>query len=171
MTPSDSSANASAAVLTVSDSCFKGKRKDTSGPALAMMLREAGFEVKAVEIVPDEKHLISSKLISLTEEVQLILTTGGTGVGGRDVTPEATREIIDKEVPGFAEAIRQVFFSKTPTAILSRATAGIRRGSLIVNLPGSEKGATESLALILPALPHALEVLKQGSVECGRYRK
>ncbi len=172
MTPSVSSAKKSvAAVVTVSDSCFKGERTDTSGPALARILQEAGFEVKRRETVPDEKHLIASKLISLAEVVDLIVTTGGTGLGARDVTPEATRDVIDKEVLGFAEVIRQVFFAKTPTAVLSRATAGIRRRCLIVNLPGSEKGATESLALILPALPHALEVLQHDSVECGRHLK
>ena len=157
-----------AAIITVSDSCAKGTRADTSGPALEKMLKSAGFRVTAKEIVSDEKHLISSKIISLAESSHLIVTTGGTGLSERDVTPEATREVIEKEVPGLAEAMRLVSFATTPTAILSRALAGVRRSCLIINLPGSEKGSTECLRIILPALPHALEIIRHGSLECGR---
>lgn len=156
-------------VLTISDKGSRGEREDTSGEALQQMLADSDFHVKAYQIVPDKVEEISRVLTEWTDKLclDLIVTTGGTGVDPKDVTPEATGSVIDREVPGISEAMRHVSFQKTPHAILSRGIAGIRKQSLIINLPGSEKAARENLTVILPALPHAIYKIKGGPAECG----
>ncbi len=159
-------------ILTLSDKGARGERIDTSGPGvrdtLAQQLRH-GFEVAAYEVVPDEQSLIEEKLKSWADELKLnlILTTGGTGVAPRDVTPDATLAVIEKQVPGMAEAMRAFSLQKTPMAVISRAVAGIRGTTLIINLPGSPKGARESLEAIIAALPHALEKLGGDPEDCA----
>ncbi len=150
------------AILTISDAGAKGERDDSSGDVISEMMAEAGFSQLYREIVPDERELISEKLAKWSDsgEVDLILTTGGTGLGPRDVTPEATEAIIDLHVPGIGEAIRIQTLKNTPLAMLSRSIAGTRSGCLIINLPGSPKGVRECLEVALPAIPHALEMLK-----------
>jgi molybdenum cofactor synthesis domain-containing protein len=150
-----------AAVLTVSDRSAKGEREDSSGPALRALLEAHGWSIRDAAIVPDEPALIREKLIEWADsgEVDLILTTGGTGLGPRDRTPEATIEILEREAPGLAEAIRAAGLPQTPHAMLSRGVAGTRGKSLIVNLAGSPKAAREGLEVILPALPHAIALL------------
>jgi len=150
-----------AAILTVSDRSANGAREDLSGPALARAVREAGFVVVARQIVPDDRDAIEDRLRSLADagDVRLVLTTGGTGVGPRDVTPEATLAVVEKRVPGLAEAMRARSLAVTPNAMLSRAEAGVRGACLIVNLPGSPKGAVECFDVIAPALGHAAELL------------
>lgn len=159
------------AILTISDKGALGKRKDTSGPGLAELLENHGsFQVVKRSMIADHKEKIKEILCQWTDDDQfdLILSTGGTGVSPRDVTPEATREIIEKEIPGISEAMRRTSVSKTPYAILSRAIAGIRKTSLIVNLPGSREGALENLNSILAALPHAIYKIKGGEQDCGK---
>ncbi|TMK87049.1 MAG: hypothetical protein E6G44_01095 [Actinobacteria bacterium] len=149
-----------AAVVTVSDGVSRGVRDDASGRAVAEMLERAGFEVARREVVPDERADIERLLAELADEgAAFIATTGGTGLGPRDVTPEATRSVIEREAPGLAEDMRAAGRGSTPFATLSRGVAGARGSTLIVNLPGSERGARESLAAILPSLPHALDLL------------
>ena len=152
-------------ILTVSDRSARGERPDLSGPALAQAVTErlAGAEVVIAEVVPDEPAAISAWLVRAADELRLdlVLTTGGTGFAPRDVTPEATRAVIERDAPGLAEAMRAASLRVTPHAMLSRAVAGIRGRSLIVNLPGSPKGAVENLATILPVLPHAIELLRE----------
>jgi molybdenum cofactor synthesis domain-containing protein len=156
-------------ILTVSDKGARGEREDRSGPAVRKIMEAAGAEIVQTGVVADEKALISAVLVKWSDEgLDLILTTGGTGFSPRDVTPEATRAVIEREAPGLAEAMRRAGMEKTPTAMLSRAAAGIRESTLIVNLPGSEKGARESLEAILPALGHGVEILKGKASECGR---
>ncbi len=155
------------AVLTLSDKGSRGRRKDTSGPAIAVMVKKIKAKVVSYEILPDEKALIKKRLISLCNKVDLILTTGGTGLSPRDVTPEATLEVITREIPGIAEAMRFRSLKKTPCAMISRAVAGVRGRTLIVNLPGSPKGVKENLEVILPALPHAIEKIKGSKKECA----
>jgi molybdopterin adenylyltransferase len=156
-------------ILTVSDKGSRGEREDRSGPAVRRIVEGAGGEVVRTEIVPDEEAEIRKVLVAWSDEgLDLILTTGGTGFSPRDRTPEATKAVIDRETPGLAEAMRRAGAAKTPTAILSRAAAGIRGATLIVNLPGSERGATESLEAILPALPHGVGVLKGTATECAK---
>jgi molybdopterin adenylyltransferase len=156
-----------AAILTVSDGVARGTREDRSGDALAKLLEDHGYEVAVRRVVPDERTQIGARLRALADEgVPLIVTTGGTGLGPRDVTPEATLAVIDREAPGLAEAMRTAGAGSTPFASLSRAVVGTRGSSLIVNLPGSESGATEGLAAILPTLPHALRLLR-GETEHG----
>lgn len=147
------------AVLTVSDSSARGERADISGPATADLLRQNGFEVIHQEIVPDEQSAIESALVRLSEQVQLIVTTGGTGIASRDVTPEATRAVCTKLLDGIPERMRSAGSQQTPFAILSRGLCGMRGRSLIVNLPGSPSGAVESLRAVLNILPHAIDLL------------
>ncbi|MFP3982280.1 MAG: molybdenum cofactor biosynthesis protein B [Desulfurivibrionaceae bacterium] len=161
------------AVLTISDKGAAGQRVDSSGPGLTEMLkRQESFQVVDSSVVADDKEEIKDVLCKWAdkERIDLILSTGGTGVSPRDVTPEATREIIEKEIPGLAEAMRQTSLSKTPYAMLSRAVAGIRKTTLIINLPGSEKGAKDNLEAILAALPHAVYKIKGGTRDCGDER-
>ncbi|HSC76934.1 MAG TPA: MogA/MoaB family molybdenum cofactor biosynthesis protein [Candidatus Acidoferrales bacterium] len=148
-----------AAVLTVSDSAARGERQDLSGPAVAEALRRKGFDVVAVEIAPDERTTIENALMRLAARVRLVVTTGGTGLAERDVTPEATSAICERLVEGLSERMRLEGARKTPLAALSRGLCGTRGQSLIVNLPGNPAGATDSLAAIVDLLPHALELL------------
>lgn len=152
-----------AAVLTISDSSHSGLRHDASGPAVAQVLASKGWIVTASEVIPDERSRIAQRLrdIADTGTVDAIFTTGGTGVAPRDVTPEATREVIDREIPGLPELMRWEGYKKTKRAVLSRAVAGLRGTVLIVNLPGSPKGAMESLDAIVELVPHVAE-LAQG---------
>ena len=149
-------------ILTASDKASRGEREDKSHDAIVKTLSELDAEVVWYQIVPDEKEIIKEKLIELADEIQvdLVLTTGGTGLAPRDVTPDATAEVIEKEVPGLAEAMRAESLKKTPAAMISRAIAGIRKNTLIINLPGSPKGAEECLKVVLPALPHGIEVMR-----------
>ena len=159
-----------AAVLTISDKGSRGEREDTSGPALCAMLAEAGYEVVYTEILPDEYDEIRERLMQLADDgvAALILTTGGTGFSPRDVTPEATRDAIEREAPGLAEYMRMKSMEVTPHGALSRGVSGLRGGTLIINLPGSRRAATENLSFILPSLKHGLEILHSGgSADCG----
>ena len=157
-------------ILTISDKGSKGEREDLSGKVIGEVVKEINGEVKYYQIIPDEKNIIQEELVKAVDKLHLdlILTTGGTGLAKRDVTPDATLEVIEKEVPGISEIIRSESFKKTDRAILSRGVAGIRKESLIINLPGSPKGVRESLETILEALPHGIEILKGQATECGR---
>jgi molybdenum cofactor synthesis domain-containing protein len=148
-----------AAVLTVSDSCARGERRDASGPAVSAALEAKGYRVVTTEIVPDQATAIGNALLRLVERARLVVTTGGTGVAKHDVTPEATRSVCDRMVEGIAERMRAEGVKKTPLAALSRAVCGIRGSSLVLNLPGSPAGATESLATVIDLIPHALDLL------------
>ncbi|HXH22010.1 MAG TPA: MogA/MoaB family molybdenum cofactor biosynthesis protein [Dehalococcoidia bacterium] len=151
----------SAAVITVSDKGARGERVDTAGPAVAEILSRQGIEVRQTALVPDERDEIAELLETLADGGEdLIVTTGGTGLAPRDVTPEATLDVIDRQVPGMAELMREVGRRSTPTAALSRGVVGTRGKTLIVNLPGSEKGARESLEAIVGLIPHAVELLR-----------
>ena len=149
-------------VLTVSDKSYRGERRDTSGPAIAEMMATIGGRVERYEVVPDEVEAIAGRLRAWADEegLDVVLTTGGTGLTPRDVTPEATLPVLDRQVPGVAEAMRQGGMQNTPLAMLSRAVAGVRCRTLIINLPGSERAVRENLAFILPALAHAVESLQ-----------
>jgi molybdenum cofactor synthesis domain-containing protein len=151
-----------AAVLTISDSVTAGTRTDRSGPALRERLEQLGWSVSVMEALPDESSQIGARLATLADggQVAAIFTTGGTGVALRDVTPEATRSVIDREIPGLAELMRARGRESTPRAVLSRAVAGTRGPVLIVNFPGSPKGAVESLDAIVELVPHVLELLR-----------
>ncbi len=158
-----------AVVVTVSDKGAVGQRVDTSGPILKEML-EKTYDVTDVIIVPDETPVIAATIKEQVDRqgIDLVVTTGGTGVGPRDVTPEATRLVIEKELPGFAEAMRMESYKITPFALISRAVCGIRGQSIIVNLPGSPKAAAECLSFIEAAIPHALEKVKGDPTDCAR---
>lgn len=151
-----------AAVLTVSDAGSRGERVDTAGPACVELLRGAGFEVAFTSVVADEPDEIAAHLRRWADEerVSVVVTTGGTGLGPRDRTPEATAAVCDYLVPGIGEAMRAASLVVTPMAMISRSIAGVRGGTLIVNLPGSERGARENLAVVLPVLEHAIELLR-----------
>ncbi len=148
-----------AAVLTVSDSSARGERADLSGPASADVLRQNRFEVTHQEIVSDEQPAIEAAMVRLSEQVQLIVTTGGTGIAERDVTPEATRAVCSKFIDGIPEKMRSAGLAQTPFSILSRGVCGVRNRTLILNLPGSPNGAVESLRAVVDILPHAIDLL------------
>jgi molybdenum cofactor synthesis domain-containing protein len=157
-----------AAVLTVSDSCSRGEKKDLSGPAAAEALERRNFQVVARGIVADERVAIQEKLIELSRLARLVVTTGGTGIAPRDVTPEATSTVCDRLVEGIAEQMRTQGARKTRFAALSRAVCGVRGTSLILNLPGSPAGAVESLESVMDLLPHALELIAGRTAHGGR---
>lgn len=156
-------------VITVSDKGSRGEREDISGREIIRTLVDLGIRVDDYEIVPDEKESIQGKIREYidTKNLDLVVTTGGTGVSPRDVTPDATLEILDRELPGMAEAMRRESMKKTPHAMISRAVAGVRGQSLIINLPGSPKGARENLAVIIPALRHTIEKMRGDDSDCG----
>jgi molybdopterin adenylyltransferase len=156
-----------AAILTLSDKGSRGEREDQSGPAIKEMLNMIKAEVKYSEIIPDEKELIKEKLVGYSGKVDLIITTGGTGLSPRDVTPDATLEVIEREIPGIAEAMRAGGLLKTKRAMLSRAVAGVKGGTLIINLPGSVKAVKEGLGIIIEVIPHAVEKIKGDASDCG----
>ena len=150
-------------ILTISDRSFRGEREDASGPALLRLVKETGWSVTVTALLPDEESAIREKLIAWADsaELDVILTTGGTGFAPRDVTPEATRTVIEREAPGLAEAMRSASLKVTPHAMLSRIVTGIRKKTLIINLPGSPKGAVENLQVVIPVLPHAIQLLRE----------
>ncbi|MDD5093536.1 MAG: MogA/MoaB family molybdenum cofactor biosynthesis protein [Dehalococcoidia bacterium] len=156
-------------ILTLSDKGSKGERVDESGKVIREMVSGIGFKVARYEVIPDEKDLISRKLIEWAdnEHLDLILTTGGTGLAPRDVTPEATLEVVQKLAPGISEAMRAESLKKTPHGMLSRGVSGIRGRTLIINMPGSPKAVRECLGVILPALPHAVETVRGEAFECA----
>jgi len=149
----------SAAVITISDSCARGERQDLSGPAVAEFLSGRDFSVVGAETVPDEVEAIQQAIVRWTGQARLVVTTGGTGIGPRDVTPEATRAVCERILEGIAERMRLEGSKKTPFAVLSRAVCGVRGKALVLNLPGSPSGAVDSLAAVIDLLPHALQVL------------
>ena len=158
-----------AAVLTISDKGSRGERVDASGPVVAQLLETIGVQVALQTIIPDEREIIAAQLVHCADEERfdLIVTTGGTGVAPRDVTPEATKSVIDRELPGMAEAMRMESFKKTPHAIISRSVCGIRGQTLIINLPGSPRAAAENLQTILRAIPHTIEKIHGDPTECA----
>jgi molybdenum cofactor synthesis domain-containing protein len=159
-------------ILTISDKGSTGERQDKSGEAIREVLSAIDVSVVNCNIVPDEKELIAEQLVKWADEdnLDVVVTTGGTGLTPRDVTPEATLAVVDRIVPGFSEAMRAESLKKTPHAMLSRAVVGTRGKCLIINLPGSPKAVRECLQVILPALPHAVETLKDQAGECGTFQ-
>ncbi|SDC24086.1 MULTISPECIES: MogA/MoaB family molybdenum cofactor biosynthesis protein [unclassified Candidatus Frackibacter] len=157
-------------IITASDKGSKGEREDESGQVIKEIVAEINGEVVSYQIVPDEKEELKEVMLKMInkENVELLLTTGGTGLGPRDVTPDATLELIEKEVPGLAEAMRMESLKVTNRAMLSRAVSGILQESLIVNLPGSPKAVSECLEVILPAIPHAIELIRGEVGDCAR---
>ena len=161
----------SAAVITVSDKGYRGERVDTSGPAVRAIAEDNGFEVKYIGMVPDDMEMIKAELIKCADElhISLVLTTGGTGFSPRDITPEATLAVIQRETRGIPEAMRAESLKITPRGCLSRSAAGIRGRTLIVNLPGSEKAAKENLLAVIGAIGHGMDMLSsEGSADCAR---
>lgn len=148
-----------AAVLTISDSSARGERKDVSGPAVADALKQRNFQVVCSAVVADEEEMIKERLVRMASQARLIVTTGGTGIAPRDVTPEATRAVCDRILEGVAERMRAEGAKKTPFAVLSRGVCGVRGQSIVLNLPGSPAGAVQSLESVIDLLPHALELL------------
>jgi molybdenum cofactor synthesis domain-containing protein len=161
--------NYSFAVLTMSDKGSRGEREDTSGQYLQEKLAEEGYSLQSYKVIPDNKQIIIDSLIRLVddEKIALIVTTGGTGVSPSDITPEAMASVIEREIPGMAEAMRSASLLKTSRAMLSRGKVGIRKESLIINLPGSLKAVKENLAVVLPVITHALEKIRGGESDCG----
>ena len=160
----------SAAVITVSDKGYAGQRVDTSGPAVRAIAEEYGFEVRYVGMVPDEMEMIKAELIKCADElhISLVLTTGGTGFSPRDITPEATLAVVERETRGIPEAMRYESLKITPRGCLSRSAAGIRGRTLIINLPGSEKAAKENLLAVIGAVQHGMDMLaSEGSADCA----
>jgi molybdopterin adenylyltransferase len=153
-----------AAVLTISDSSARGKRLDVSGPAVAELLKESGFHIVASHVVEDDSIQIQNSLCQLTSQARFVVTTGGTGISERDITPEATRAVCDRLVEGVPERMRSAGFHRTPNAVLSRGICGLRGKSIILNLPGNPSGAVESLQAVLEIIPHALSIL-EGNTE------
>ncbi len=158
-----------ATIIVASDKGSRGEREDGSGPALKALL-EPLFRVLAVRVIPDDVDTIAAAIMEEIDRkgVDLVITSGGTGLSRRDVTPEATRRVIDRELPGFAEVMRMESFKITPHSVISRAMAGTRKEGLIINLPGSPRAATECLSFVLQAIPHALSKLKGDMADCGR---
>ncbi len=158
-----------AAILTLSDKGARGERADASGPALEQWLAERGVQTLHTEIIPDDEDTIVVKLMGWADsgKFDLILTTGGTGVSPRDVTPDATQRVVERVIPGFGEMMRARSMEKTPRAMISRAIAGIRGNTLIINLPGSPRGAVENLEAVWPAVPHAVEKIQGDQSECA----
>ena len=158
------------AVITASDKGYKGEREDLSGPAVKEIVEAAGYQVVSMDILPDDREMLGARMAELAdlELADLILTTGGTGFSQRDVTPEATEDVIERRVPGIPEAMRAFSLTITKRAMLSRATAGIRKRTLIINLPGSPKAVRESLEVVMDSLGHGIEILTGEAGECGR---
>lgn len=158
-----------AKVITISDKGYRGERIDESGPLVRDLLLEAGYDVKDVIIIPDEMDMIVDELTEASDnDIALIITTGGTGFAPRDITPEATLKVCERMAPGISEAMRAASMAITNRAMLSRGVSGIRKGSLIINLPGSKKAASENLLAVLPALEHGLTVLREKPMDCGQ---
>jgi molybdenum cofactor synthesis domain-containing protein len=157
-----------ACILTMSDKGSRGEREDAGGPAIREMIEGIGGKVVHYEVLPDEKQLIKDALTKYSEEADLIITTGGTGLSPRDVTPEATLEVIEREIPGISEAMRAAGMPKTRRAMLSRGVAGVCGKALIINLPGSPKAVREGLEAVLEVIPHAIEKIQGGTEECAR---
>lgn len=158
------------AVITSSDKGYRGEREDLSGPAVKEIVEKAGYQVVSMEILPDDRGMLGARMAEIADRglAELILTTGGTGFSERDVTPEATEDVIERRVPGIPEAIRAFSMTITKRAMLSRATAGIRKKTLIINLPGSPKAVRESLEVVIDSLGHGIEILTGEAGECGR---
>jgi len=154
-------------ILTVSDKASRGQREDLSGKVIREIVGQLHAQVVKYTVVPDDRARIEKELMRISEQVDLVLTTGGTGLSPNDVTPEATARVIEKVVPGISEAMRMEGLKRTPYALLSRGIAGVRKTSLIINLPGSPKAVRENLEAILPAIPHAIETLKGEGGECA----
>jgi len=158
-----------AGIITVSDKGSRGEREDLSGREIEQLLLDISIQATEYDIIPDEREVIGNTLLRYVDEkkIDLIITTGGTGVSPRDVTPDATLDIIEQEIPGMAEAMRRESTAKTPHGMISRAVVGIRKQSLIVNLPGSPRAVRENLSVILPALRHAIEKIKGDESDCA----
>ena len=158
------------AIITSSDTGYRGEREDLSGPAIREIVEKNGYEVVSADILPDDRKMLSERMAEIADsgEAELILTTGGTGFSPRDIMPEATEDIIDRRVPGIPEAMRAYSMTITKRAMLSRATAGIRKKTLIINLPGSPKAVQESLEFLLPNLDHGIGILRGSEEECAR---
>lgn len=158
------------AVLTSSDSGYAGQREDLSGPIIKKIMEENGYEVVRMTLLPDDRKMLSEEMKTIADEgiAELILTTGGTGFAERDCMPEATMDIVERPVPGIPEAMRAFSMTITPRAMLSRAAAGIRKSTLIINMPGSPKAVSESLEFLLPSLKHGLEIMIGAASNCAR---
>ena len=158
------------AIITSSDTGYRGEREDLSGPAIREIVEKNGYEVVSEDVLPDDRKMLSERMAEIADSgtAELILTTGGTGFSPRDITPEATEDIIDRRVPGIPEAMRAYSMTITKRAMLSRSTAGIRKKTLIINLPGSVKAVTESMEFLIGNMEHGLDILMQTDSECGR---
>lgn len=159
-----------AAIITSSDTGYRGEREDLSGPVIREILEKEGYRVVSMDILPDDRKMLSEKMAEIADDnrAELILTTGGTGFSQRDITPEATEDILERRVPGIPEAMRAYSMTITKRAMLSRAAAGIRKKTLIINLPGSPKAVRESLEYIIDALAHGIEILTGEASDCAR---